>query len=78
MSETPSPAKFIRTKIFDIPSQAAFAELLGLTQSAIARWETGARGISAKHKDAILALATKRGVDFQYSYFFEVPESEDA
>ena len=73
MSETITPARFIRETIFGIKRQAEFAELLGYEQPTISRFETGMR-LSAEAQERILHLARARNIPFDSNWFWNVPD----
>lgn len=73
MAELSTPFRFIREQVFKVPTQDAFAEMLGYTQAQISRLESGSRRISRSTQDRIRDLARKRDVKWQDKWFFEVP-----
>lgn len=74
MSQVSSPARYIREQVFGIPNQQAFAELLGVTQPQVSRWERGINHVSGRAQIRIRALARERGIAWNDAWFFEVPD----
>jgi transcriptional regulator with XRE-family HTH domain len=70
-----NPIKHIRTKIFGL-KQAEFAQLAGVASSSVSRWENGVP-ISVDEMRSIRDAARERGISWDDSWFFEVPESSD-
>jgi len=70
-----SPPRYIRVRVFEM-TQAAFGELLGISQSGVARIEASG-DLSARLQRRILDLAEERGIAFDPQWFFTVPPSGD-
>jgi len=75
-----NPIRYIRKKVFQ-ETQAGFAALAGVSQAAVSRWESGIAP-TADDLQRIRAAAVERGIDWNDTWFFEVPgaaaESADA
>lgn len=63
--------RYIRTKLFKV-TQAEFAQCAGVMQSTVSRWESGVAPTLVE-MEAIRSSAQQRGIDWNDSYFFEVP-----
>lgn len=74
MNELSTPARFIRERIFGVETQGEFAGLLGYSQSTISRVETGRVRLDREFMDRVRELAKLRGIKWNDSWFFEVPE----
>lgn len=74
MSEKKNPARFIREDIFGCATQYEFAQILKYEQATISRWETGTRRIDRTAQERIRAAAKKQGINWNDSWFFEVPK----
>lgn len=70
-----NPARFIRECVFCMPTQKAFADLLGYPQPVISRFESGKARITREAQDRIRAAAKKRRIKWDNNWFFEVPRS---
>ena len=69
-----TPALYIRKHIFQM-TQADMAEVLGCVQPTVHRYEiNGFFPVEAQKK--VRALAAERGLEWNDSWFFEVPEGE--
>ena len=73
MSQTLTPARFIREHVFGLKTQDEFARLLGYQQATISRFETG-QPLSTKAQERIRRLARCRQVKWDNNWFFEVPK----
>lgn len=73
MSDTMTPARFIRECIFKVPTQEEFAEMLGYKPPNISRFE-GGRQISTKAQRRIRELARRKRIEWDNNWFFEVPK----
>jgi DNA-binding transcriptional regulator YiaG len=56
-------------------SQAAFAAALGVSQSAVSRWETGETELSLSEMNKIRDLAAARGIAWNNDWFFETSDT---
>lgn len=66
-----NPVKYIRTEVFGV-SQSELARLLGRHHSRVNRWERA--GYFPTHVQMrVRKLAMQRGIDWQDSWFFEIP-----
>lgn len=72
MTETTTPARYIRKHVFGVKSQAEFAKLLGYEQPSISRFERGLP-FSREAQERIRALAAKRRIAWDNNWFFDVP-----
>lgn len=66
-----NPVEHIRTSVFDCKTQTAFAEVLGVTQATVSRWEAAKR-IPGPKQELVRREATKRGA-WNDNWFFAVP-----
>jgi transcriptional regulator with XRE-family HTH domain len=62
----------IRTRVFGIQSQRAFAEAIGTSQPTVWRWENGASP-STQGLEKIRSAALERGLPWDDRWFFEEP-----
>lgn len=62
----------IRKDVFGL-SQAAFAELAGVSQATVSRWETGEFEPNRDDLQRIREAAISAGKDWQDRWFFEAP-----
>jgi transcriptional regulator with XRE-family HTH domain len=71
-----STLRFIRQKVFGL-TQSEFAEVAGVTQASVSRWENG---VSPSHREmqAIRESASARGLNWNDKWFFESPVSNSA
>lgn len=67
------PITHIRTKVFGLP-QKAFAEVAGVSQPTVSRWEAGEFEPNRNELDRIRTAAMERGLNWDDRLFFEVPE----
>lgn len=67
------PIAHIRQSVFSM-SQAAFGELAGATQATVSRWEKGELEPDREQLNRIRAAAAERGVPWEDSWFFEIPD----
>lgn len=65
--------RYIRQNVFGM-NQTAFAQMLGLSQSAVAMLEQR-DAMPEKHQRTIRKEATKRGLPWRDEWFFETPEA---
>lgn len=68
--------RHIRKNVFQV-SQAEFAQLAGVTQGSVSRWENGVAP-SLDEMQAIRAAAASRDIAWDDSLFFEAPDQEAA
>lgn len=66
--------KHIRARVFDDITQAAFAEVAGVTQATVSRWENGEFEPNRDDLDRIRRAAMEQGKTWEDRWFFEVPE----
>jgi transcriptional regulator with XRE-family HTH domain len=64
--------RFIRKTVFKV-TQSEFAELAGVAQPSVSRWENGVAP-SLDEMQAIRRAAADRGIAWDDSWFFETPE----
>lgn len=67
----------IRKKVFAV-SQAEMAEIAGARQATVSRWETGALEPSRDQMNLIREEALRRGIVWNDSWFFAVPDEAAA
>ena len=60
----------IRKNVFGV-TQAEFAEIAGVNQGTISRWESGARTATLEELERIRLEARRRGLDWDDGLFFE-------
>jgi transcriptional regulator with XRE-family HTH domain len=66
-----SAIRHIRREIFRV-TQAEFATLAGVTQASVSRWEAGGAP-SLDEMQAIRRAAADRGIEWNDTWFFDVP-----
>lgn len=66
------PIEHIRKNVLDI-TQGAFAEITGVTQATVSRWESRELEPSLGELDRIRAEVKARGLPWDDSWFFEAP-----
>lgn len=73
MDPPKNPMGFIRTYVFAV-SQRTFADLLGVTQPAVSKWEV--KG-SCEYETmcSIRDIASRLKLDWDDSFFFEIPKN---
>lgn len=71
-----STLKNIRKNVFKV-TQSEFAELAGVTQASVSRWENGVAP-SLEEMQSIRKAAADRGLEWADSMFFEMPVPEAA
>lgn len=62
----------IRKDVFSL-SQAAFAEVAGVTQATVSRWEAGEFEPNRDQLERIRDAALRDGKDWDDKWFFEAP-----
>lgn len=70
------PVEHIRTKVFGI-SQTAFAELAGVSQPTVSRWEQGTLEPGRDELERIRDEARRRKLPWKDSLLFDVPEGAE-
>jgi transcriptional regulator with XRE-family HTH domain len=75
LSTSAQCAIHIRTQIFGVQTQDAFAEMLGKAQATVSRYETGEIQLNRDVQAAIRSLAKSRGIKWRDEWFFEVPKA---
>lgn len=66
------PIRHIRKNIFKL-SQTDFAQLAGVTQSAVSNWENGG-SLKSSEMSNIRFAARHLGISWKDEWFFETPE----
>lgn len=69
-----NPVTYIRLHVFDCKSQRAFAEVVGVSQVTISRWENWGR-IPGHKQSAVRAAAVSRDLPWDDRWFFEAPQT---
>ena len=71
-----SALRFIRKHVFQV-TQTEFAELAGVAQASVSRWENDLEGVSPSLDEmrAIRRAAVNRGLEWDDRWFFEVPDT---
>jgi|GEM_PF-1217281 len=69
-----TPLECIRTDIFKL-KQAEFAVIAGTSQTLVSRWENGVTEPTREHMENIRKAAIERGIQWDDSWFFRVPDS---
>ena len=64
--------EYIRRRIFGV-TQTAMAQIAGVNQSTVCRWETGATYPSQGEMQRIRQAARRRGIPWNDTWFFEAP-----
>ena len=73
MEKTNTPTRNIREKAFQAKTQAEFSEMIGITQSAVSRLETGEYNMSTNVQRLIRQQAKERGLAWNDSWLFDAP-----
>jgi transcriptional regulator with XRE-family HTH domain len=66
------PIEHIRRHVFQL-SQAAFAEIAGVTQPTVSRWEAGEWEPNRDDLERIRQAAIESGKPWSDAWFFETP-----
>jgi transcriptional regulator with XRE-family HTH domain len=66
------PVEHIRKSVFGL-SQEAFAEVAGVSQPTVSRWETGEFEPNRDELPRIRDAARGRGIEWDDRWFFEAP-----
>jgi DNA-binding transcriptional regulator YiaG len=69
------PIEHIRREVFKM-TQAAFAEVAGVRQPTVSRWEGGEFEPNRNELERIRDAAIQRGIEWKDDWFFEVPAQE--
>lgn len=67
------PVEHIRRNVFRL-TQAAFAEIAGVTQATVSRWENGEFEPNLDDLERIRGAAKETGRPWDDSWFFDAPE----
>lgn len=67
-----TPVEHIRKNVLDL-TQSAFANIAGVTQPTVSRWENGELEPSREEMGRIRDEARARGVAWDDRWFFELP-----
>jgi transcriptional regulator with XRE-family HTH domain len=67
----------IRKKVLGV-SQAAIAEMTGVTQATVSRWEKGELSPNLRELAILREAARAKGGDWEDSWFFEPPQASGA
>lgn len=70
-----TPLQYIRTEVFGV-TQVEMAEIVGVTQSTISKWESDGASEEPSLGDmaVIRAAAAKRRLRWDDAWFFDVPK----
>lgn len=71
----PTPLHFIRTCVFKVAGQEEFGRIVGMNQASISLIEAGKRRLRYDVMCRIRRAAKKRRLEWDDSFFFEVPRS---
>lgn len=67
---------YIRKHVFQV-TQTEFAAIAGVGQASVSRWESGVAP-SLDEMQAIRQAAATRGLQWDDSWFFDVPSTENS
>jgi transcriptional regulator with XRE-family HTH domain len=67
----------IREKVMGL-KQKPFAEIAGVSQATVSRWETGELEPDRDNMERIRSAAIERGLELDYASFFKAPPNDDA
>lgn len=67
----------IRKKVLGL-SQAAVAEITGVSQATVSRWESGEMSPSLRELSLLRDFAREKGVPWDDSWLFEPPPTDPA
>lgn len=68
------PMAHIRQNVFQL-SQTAFAEIAGVKQPTVSRWENGEFEPNRDELERIRAAAIQSGKEWSDAWFFEAPQT---
>ena len=71
-----TPMRFLRERVLGVPNQYIFADMVGVKQATVSRWEAGEFRPSAAMMERIERIADERGIKLDYKWFFKVPPSD--
>lgn len=77
MIERMNTIRRIRCEVFQV-SQAAFAEIAGVKQATVSRWEHDLMEPTLAPLGRIRAAAIAQGLPWDDRWFFEAPEADEA
>ena len=70
------PIEHIRKKVLGV-NQASLAEIAGVTQATVSRWENGELDPGRNELGRIRDAARDRGLDWDDRWFFEAPRAPE-
>ncbi len=72
-----NPMLHIRKQIFGVP-QTEMAEIAGVSQGTVSKWETGSLAPDRTELERIRNEAARRNLDWDDRWFFELPTPDEA